>query len=508
MARIAVAGFQHETNTFSPIKATIDDFIAADAWPPLCRGRQLLEEVHGINLPIDGFITGACAKRHDIVPLTWCSAEPSGPVTNNAFEYISGIICADLLAQGTVDAIFLDLHGAMVTEQLEDGEGELIRRIRAIVGPQLPIVASLDYHANVTMEMVNVATMLVGYRTYPHVDMAETGARCASLVDHLLRIGRAPKKAFHKLPFLIPLTAQCTLVDPNRTLQASVRQLESGSVLSASFTPGFAPADIRECGPSIMVYADSQDVANQRASDLYAQVVHAEGNFVDEILDIEEAITLAMQPNSKGPVVLADTQDNPGAGGTSDTVGILEGLIRRRSQGAIVALLCDPEVVALAKSAGEGVTIECYLGGKVPGGQSRPYKARVLVEKVRTGSFVCTGPVWLGSRAEIGPVVLLQIEHDNKLCDVRVIVSSKRFQAADQAIFHHVGIEPALQKIIALKSSVHFRADFEKVASKILVVRAPGVNPADSNSVTYERLRPNVRLSPNGPIHRPRRTVQ
>ncbi len=177
MARIAIGGFQHETNTFSPTPASFADFEAPDAWPGLTRGGAMLEAVAGINLPAAGFVQEARSLRHELVPLTWCSAQPSGRVTRDAFERISALLLDDLRRAGSVDGVYLDLHGAMVAEHIDDADGELLRRVRALVGPDVPIVASLDYHANVSALMARPASALVSYRTYPHVDMAECGAR-------------------------------------------------------------------------------------------------------------------------------------------------------------------------------------------------------------------------------------------------------------------------------------------------------------------------------------------
>src|ERR1700747_1706988 len=196
MARIAVGGFQHETNTFAPLKASWADFERADAWPPFVRGPQLIEAVEGFNIPIAGAVKALLALGHDLVPLCWCSAPPSSYVEREAYEKVAGSLVAVLREQGPVDAVYLDLHGAMVAKHLEDGEGELMRRIRAVIGERIPLVASLDYHTNMTPAMVKHATAMVGYRTYPHIDMADTGSKAAELLDRLLKDKRVLPKAF------------------------------------------------------------------------------------------------------------------------------------------------------------------------------------------------------------------------------------------------------------------------------------------------------------------------
>ncbi|MEJ0070227.1 MAG: M81 family metallopeptidase [Pseudomonadota bacterium] len=200
-------------------------------------------------MPIAGFIREAGRRGHALVPLAWAMAVPCGRVTDDAFERISAMIVNDLAAQTPVDAVYLDLHGAAVIDGYEDGEGELLRGLRAVIGPDTVLVASLDLHANVTDLMIEQADLLTAYRTYPHVDTAETGARAAALLDDQLR-GRARRgKALRKLPFLVPLTAQCSLVDPTRAIYDGFAAIEAQTGATLSFTPGFPPADIHDCGP-------------------------------------------------------------------------------------------------------------------------------------------------------------------------------------------------------------------------------------------------------------------
>ena len=203
MARIAAGGFQHETNTFAPTKAGYDAFVQPGAWPGLTRGAALFDAVAGINLPVAGFLAAARAAGHELLPLTWCAASPSAQVTEPTYERIVAMLLDDLAGLSGLDGLYLDLHGAMVAEHLDDGEGELLARIRRLVGPDLPIVVSLDLHANVTPEMVDLADALIAFRTYPHVDMAATGARAARHLDALLKGEAGRHKAFRQLPFLI-----------------------------------------------------------------------------------------------------------------------------------------------------------------------------------------------------------------------------------------------------------------------------------------------------------------
>ncbi len=497
MARIAVGGFQHETNTFAPQRATFRDFEKHDGWPGLVRGAALLPTVAGMNLPIAGFIDAAQPGGHDLVPLSWCSAEPSSYVTEDAFERVTAMLCDDLAAHaasgGAFDAVYLDLHGAMVPEHYEDGEGETLRRVRAVVGDDIPVVVSLDLHANVTDAMVAHATALAIFRTYPHIDMAETGERAYALLATVLG-GKPLAKAYRKLPYLIPLTAQCTYFEPNKSLYAAAA---AASAESGDIALGFPPADIHDCGPGLVAYDPDPAAATAAADGLYQAMMAAEAAFENPLLTADQAVLRAMANTSGQPVVLADAQDNPGAGGSSDTVGLLEALVRNGAQGAVMAILNDPEVNQRAQEAGPGGSFEATLGGKSGQPGQSPMAATFQVEALGDGRFNGSGAMLKGARMDLGPMALLRVADPQ--ADVRVIVGAKRFQCLDRSIFRHLGVEPADQRIIAVKSTVHFRDDFDPIAAETLAVEAPGAHPCRLTEVPYGRLRDGVRLEPRGP---------
>jgi len=492
MARIAVGGFQHETNTFAPLKATYRDFEMADGWPGLTEGPAILTAFDGINLPIAGFLDRAKA-RHDIVPLLWCSASPSAHVERDAYERIAGRLLSLIKSAGSLDGIYLDLHGAMVAEHLEDGEGELLERIRALVGNEIPIVVSLDLHANITERMVRRASALVVCRTYPHVDLAESGEWSADLLDRLLKHGPL-KKAMRRAEFLVPLTWQCTLIDPAQRLYRQVAEAERAGAASASFAFGFPPADIAECGPVALAYAEDQGTADRIAERLIAAVNEAESDFAGKVWQPDEAVATAKSRalELKRPIILADTQDNPGAGGNSDTVGLLEALVRGHAEQAVFANLYDPKTAEIAHRAGVGAEINLGIGAWSGFKGSTPFHGTFKVERLGDGNFDATGPFYRGNRMQLGPMARL------KIGDVSIVVASRKQQAADQAMLRHLGIEPAQQRILALKSSVHFRADFQPIAGEILIVAAPGANPVDHRALNYVHLRDGVRLMPMG----------
>jgi microcystin degradation protein MlrC len=490
MARIAIGGFQHETNTFSPVPATFADFAAADAWPGLVRGGALLDAVAGINLPAAGFVQEARSLHHALAPLTWCAAQPSGRVTRDAYERIAALLLDDLHAHGDVDAVYLDLHGAMVAEHLDDADGEILRRVRQVVGPRVPVVASLDFHANISPTMASAATALVCYRTYPHVDMAECGARAARVMHELLR-GTHVTRALEQVDFLIPLTSQCTLAEPLQSLMAEVATAERAPLLSLCVAPGFPAADVADCGPA--VYACGSDAAVVAASvQRFADDLRRrEHEFALELCSVAQAIAwIKDAPAPRGrPVILADTQDNPGAGGNADTMTLVKALVASGIRHVLAGVICDPEAAARAHAAGAGAVVDLRLGARTGTAGETPLEARFKVQALGDGRFTGTGPFYRGGRFELGPMALLELD------GVHIAVASRKQQAADQAMFRHLRVEPADYAVLALKSSVHFRADFGPIASSILVVAAPGPNVADPAQLPFTRLRPGVRTS-------------
>ena len=492
MARIAVGGFQHETNTFAPLKATLADFEQADAWPGLTEGADLFDAVKGINLPAAGFVDEARSLAHEVVPLLWCSAQPSAHVTREAFETIMQRLLARLVDARSLDAVYLDLHGAMVAEHVEDADGEVLARVRNVIGPDVLLVASLDFHANVSSRMVEHADGLVSFRSYPHVDMTETGVRAAALLHDLLH-KRARAKWHGSIPFLMPLTSQCTLVEPLKSLMIEARALQSASsVMSLELTPGFPAADVPECGPSVFGYGHDEDALASAARRLFDATLERESDFALDLIGVSEAARIAQStdiPRGR-PLILADTQDNPGAGGNADTTSLLKALIQSRVDGVLAGVIWDADCAARAHEAGHGATLDLALGAKSGFPGETPLAGRFTVERLGDGRFTGTGPFYRGGRFELGQMALLRTG------SARIVVASRKQQAADAAMFRHVGVEPAEARVLVLKSSVHFRAEFGDIASRVILVEAPGPNVADPSRLPFTRLPADKRLTP------------
>ncbi|SIT51013.1 MlrC-like protein [Paraburkholderia piptadeniae] len=492
MARIAIAGFLHETNTFASTRARFRTFVEPDAWPGLLVGREMLEAVADVNLAIEGFIDAA-RSAHELVPLLWASANPSGMVTEDAFEAISFMLGRMIRDAGPIDGLFLDLHGSMVAEHVDDGEGELLRRLRELVGLKLPIVAALDFHANVSPAMVEHASGLVSCRTFPHVDMAQTGRRALRLMN-LLLAGLELAKGYRQLPFLIPVPWQSTLTEPMCKLSTLGATMESVELVSADFLPGLPLTDTYDCGPSVIAYGTDRRAVEAVVNRLSDAVLKERSSFCGHLYTPDEAVEFAMRHAAlpaAGAVILADTQDNPGGGGNGDTTDILRELIRRGARRVCAGVLCDAEFARLAMEAGVGAFLDAPLGAADSTTGAQPLQAPFEVLALGSGSFAGTGPFYRGCRMDLGPMTRVRCGGPD---GIEIVVSTRKQQAGDRAMFRHVGADPAEYRILVLKSTVQFRADFASLADAILVVTASGPNIADLRQLHYKKLRSGVEV--------------
>jgi microcystin degradation protein MlrC len=492
--RIAVAGFQHETNTFAPTVADYEAFRIAKAFPLLARGPEMLAVIRGKKLPSAGAISVLEAAGTEVVPILWCIATPSAHVTEDAYERIAGEIVQSIAASGPLDGILLELHGAMVAHHIDDGEGELLTRVRKLVGPGVPISVPLDLHANVTPEMVEKADYLDLYRYYPHVDMAETGARAAQMLLEMIRTGKRPAKAFRQLDFLIPVNGGCTDFGPARDLYHRIMPTleREWGLAGLSLGIGFPQADFKDAGPSVVAYAESQAAADTAAEQLRAEVATREAEFLPEFYPAPEAVAraLAIATRASKPVVIADTQDNPGGGGPGDTTGLLRAMLAARAKGAVIGALIDPVAADAAHAAGEGSETVIFLGGRQFPGDS-PVEARCRVLRIRSDGWTAVGAMKGGMPVDLGRTALVETEEG-----VMVALASRTSQTLDRGIFQHLGLVPERLPIIAVKSSVHFRADFAPIAEAIVVAKAPGPVTIDHRELAYRKLRPGIRLMP------------
>ncbi|MDO5613903.1 MAG: M81 family metallopeptidase [Paracoccus sp. (in: a-proteobacteria)] len=488
--RVALAGFVHESNSFAPTPADVAAFEHGGGYLPVSRGAQILERAPGLNWQISGGVEYGLAQGWDMVPLVYAAASPSAPVTAQAYHLFAEEIIASVARahdQRPLDGVFLDLHGAMLAEGENDGEGALIARLRALLGPNVPIAAALDLHGNITPMMVENADLLVGFRTYPHVDMAETGRRCAAGLGRLMQ-GERLHKAFRQLDFLIPIAWQSTLMQPGQRLYALAEQV------GAELFMGFPAADFADCGPSVIAYAETADAAHAACDRVADAVSKAEPEFRGEALSPADAVrrAQAMARDADRPIIIADSQDNPGAGGDSDTTGMLRALIALDAQNAAIGLIVDPPAAAMCHQAGAGASIRLALGGRSGISGDSPLTDQFEIEALSDGRLTATGPFYGGTMMELGPSACL------RKGGVRIVLASRKTQMADREMFRFVHINPEDCAILVVKSSVHFRADFQPIAAEILTAAAPGPMPVSPADLPFTALRPGIRLEPMG----------
>lgn len=485
--RIAIGSFMHETNTFAQGRTSIEDFRAYD----FSRGEEMLQRWQGATSEIWGFLQAARRLGVEVVPILSAQARPGGRVSDEAFEEIVGAFLEGLQGAGPLDGLLVALHGAMVTESLEDAEGEFLERLRPL---GLPVVATLDFHANLTRRMVEGCTALVGYDTYPHVDLVERGMEAMEILVRTLRGEIRPTVGFAKRPMLIPPFCQATSEPPMRELleRAHRREREEGMV-AVTVSGGFCYADIPHVGLAVTVVANGDGERAQEAAEELAQWAWEERErFVAHLPGPEEAVAEAMARVRRGerPIVLADVGDNIGGGTPGDGTVLLEELLRQGAQEALV-VLADPEAVSRALQAGVRTEVELEVGGKSPDSFSRPLPVRGWVRLLSDGFFLCKGPMWEGRREDMGRTAVLQVE------GVTLVLTERRQPPWNLQQLRSLGLEPSEFAILTVKSAIAFRAAYEPIAAHILYVDTPGLTAANLTRFPYRRIpRPIFPLDP------------
>ncbi|MCO5177039.1 MAG: M81 family metallopeptidase [Thermomicrobiales bacterium] len=486
MTRVAVGGISQETNTFSPQQTTLSDFQCRT----LVRGQALIDGSRGASTALGGIVDTALALHWEIEPLLFASATPGGRVRRGVFEaltneLVGGIAVAQ--ASDDLDGVLLALHGAMVSDGLEDADGEILRRVRKAVGPGVPIVVVLDSHANLTAKMVAAADILLAYETYPHIDTYARGSQAVRLMERLRRGDFRPVHALRQMPLLSPLTAQRTdgATPMAELAEMAVDLRRERDVVAITLTPGFPYSDIRDAGMAVLVTTNADErCANELADRLADACWERRSRFVAELTPVREAVAQAMAAEHR-PVVLADVADNPGAGGTGSETAILQALLDARAVGSVVATIADERAVRQAATIGAGQRGVLRLGAAASRSSGPVREIAAFVRWVGDLSFAGQGPMGAGTTTRLGPSAVIEVGDP----PVEVILSSNRVQSLDPQLLRSVGIAPEERRIIALKSSVHFRAAFEPLAAAIIEVDGPGRSSPNIQQLPYRRVR-------------------
>ena len=478
--KLFLSMMSHETNTFSNVPTDRRQFEARN----LHYGGEILEAFRDTGTCLGGMID--VARRHDIalVPSVAASASPAGRVTAEIYGAVKERMLADLAAAGRLDGVLLDLHGAMVPEGLDDGEGDLITAVRAAVGPSVPIAVTLDFHGNLSSAMVKHASLLHGYKTYPHVDMAERGAEAASRLIDVIAGRIRPTAAFRKPPLLPPLGNQGTARGPMRRLYDLADEMERDSrVISVSVFAGFPFADIPDAGLGVYVVTDDDETLAEQLAERLARVAWEHRHeFLHEALPVKDAVAKALASEGH-PIVLADMADNTGGGAAGDGTEILRELVRVGARSSVVACIWDAAAVDACIAAGVGGRVTVDVGGKVDDRHGAPLRVTGTVRTLSDGRFVHKGPMMRGLPGRLGPTAVLDVG------DIKVILISYRWQTLDPEMIRFVGIDPMAEKVVVVKSTIHYRAAFEPIAKEIIEVDAPGLSSSNLARFRFERIR-------------------
>jgi microcystin degradation protein MlrC len=482
--RILSAGIQHETNTFATTPTTTADFVRdSHLGNAFTGGDAIVERYQGTNTIHGGYLEGAADAGFEIVPLFNVHACPSGMVTRGCFEELVGEMISRITAALPAAGVLLDLHGAMVTEDFEDAEAEIVRRVREVVGEVTPIVVTLDLHANISRPLVQRSTVIVGFDTYPHVDMGDRGSEAARLIKRIVDGDVQPQQAFLQLPMLTVPPMQCTLREPMAGIIKQLNALEKRpDILTATIAMGFPFADIACMGVSVLATCDGDMGAAEAAvNEIASWLWDARTALQPDLVTVEKAMEIAT--TTAGLVILADGSDNPGGGAPCDGTVALQAMIDADFQGGIVGLIVDPETVQQAITAGVGCVIDVCLGGKTDTLHGESVVATAEVLTLSDGEYVYGGAMARGISDTLGPTALL------KIGGVQVIVSSLRRQLIDRNMAATVGVDFADFKLLVLKSAVHFRADVGPLAELILDADTPGVHRPDFSCFDYKHVR-------------------
>jgi len=481
-----VAGrMNHETNTFSPVPTPLVSF--GPDGPTF--GAPALAQARGTRTGLGAFIAAAEARGDRLTVAVNATASPSGQVDDAAFERMAGSLVE--AARAGCDLLLLDLHGAMATQSFDDAEGELLRRLRAIA-PHTPVAVALDLHGNITQTMIDCADVIVGFQTYPHIDMFETGARVAQLAFQMIASGRPPALAWVQLPLLSHTLRSATGEGAMQRAVQRARQLEHEGLAAASVFAGFSLADIRDAGVSVVVCGRDQSEAQSGADALARQIWAERASFVYTSEPLADSVAQAQSlqaatSSQRGPVLLLDHGDNVMSGGSCDTTTVLEECLRQGLHHIGAGPLADPQTVAQAIAAGVGARLPIKLGNKMAlglgGAQRPPLPLEVRVRAISDGRFRITGPIYTGESWAMGRTVVL--EH----AAGTLVVSERPMEPLDLGVFTSVGVNPSDFDFLILKSRMYCRPSFEPMARALVECDSRGVTSSDYGLFKFTRLR-------------------
>jgi microcystin degradation protein MlrC len=480
---IAIGSIMHESNSFNAEPTTLSDFKVRD---------PTLTDWSTGNSEVAGFIEEGTRRGLTLIPTIYVAAGPKGPVTSEAFEELTSRLIESMSAL-KVDGILLALHGAMFTEEFPQADEEIVRRLRATLGKQIPLVLTLDFHANISPAIVEMTDALISYQQNPHIDTKQRGTLAASILARMLSGEVRPRQALVKPPLLWNIVHQNTSQEPLRSITAASIELErQPGILAASVACGYQYNDVPSIGPSVIVVTDGdKDLAKREAQRLSDMMWDQRAEIILNLPSAASAVTEAMQAD-RFPVALFDVGDNVGGGSSADETALLDELLRQHAEGWVV-VLNDPAAVALATSAGIAAPFTAEVGGRSPGSSTKPLWIKGTVRSLHQGTFLEPAVRHGGHRYwDMGHCAVIEEEHSTR-DDLNLLLLTSR-PTSPFSLYQLIscGIDPSRQKILTVKGTVAPRAAYEPIAAKIILVDTPGATSVNPDRFVFRRVRPGV----------------
>ena len=478
--RIVTGAICHETSTFTPVTTTWKSY--HNEHFGYLRGEEIFDKFRRTNTPIAGFIEGAETHGFELVPTIFANAHPSGPTPRDIFDTILEDLLDGIKGVNPIDGILLELHGAMVAEGIADGEGHILGAVRELVGPQVPILAQLDIHSNVSHRMVEMADVLIGRETYPEIDQAERGRECADVLIRILRDGVHPTMALHQIPLVWGIN-QVTAHSPMREAISELHRIEAQpGVICGSIATCYPLADIPDLGASVYIVTDNDLALAQRyADELGEWIWQRRADWHSPMPPTREALAEA-EAQGKFPVMFADRNDNTGGGSPGDSTGMLRTFIDAGLEDACILYIVDPEAIAQCEQAGVGGTLTLDVGAKASPLQGKPVRMTVEVVALSDGRFHYGGPRNAGLEGNMGPSGYI------RQGGIHVLLVTEREQPYDMAFSQTLGLDPRHMRYIGIKSTVHFRQGFESWAGAIYAVSEPSAQGPAEGALQFHKL--------------------
>jgi microcystin degradation protein MlrC len=479
---ILVGGIYHESHSFSSEPTDLESFRKV----LFLQGDESIEKLRGTTSEMAGFIEGAEKFGFEMIPTLWAWGVATGPVQAETLDYLISVVRRNFEETNKIDGILFALHGAMVAENALDGDGYILSKFREFAGNEIPIVVTLDFHANISEKMVEAADAIIGYDTYPHIDQVERGLEAAEILVKTIRREIKPVMGLAKPPMVIVPNRQLTDVFPMNELIELAHQAETeAGVISVTVAGGFAYSDVPEIGSGVLVVTnDDAELAQKHSQRIADRFWELREEFIPNLPNVSEAVKRAVESIAY-PVILADVGDNIGAGTPGDSTFILAELFRQDAQDAVV-IIADAESVKEAVSVGVGQTVNLLVGGKCDKFHGQPVPVTGMVKLISDGIFLNRGPMRDGIIENMRRTVVIESK------GINIVLTEIKMPPWNLEQLRSVGISPENKKIIVLKSAVAFRAAYQPIAGEIIEVNSPGLSSVDLSRYEFKNIRENL----------------